>query len=96
MSPELRNAVKRRSERVRNKWNTLVNKAYHFGKEDGIQIALIVSRGGQYRTYSSSNEESWPPSMEEIKRTYPLPKCLQPQDVEEKYAARSLRRVVTC
>ncbi|KAH6661557.1 hypothetical protein B0J14DRAFT_571532 [Halenospora varia] len=84
MSPELRNAVKRRSEGVRNKGDTLVKKAHCFGKEDGVQVAVIVFRRCRYHTYSSSSQESWPPSIEEIKRAYPLPKCLQPQDVEEK------------
>ncbi|CAG8979564.1 hypothetical protein HYALB_00011918 [Hymenoscyphus albidus] len=53
MNVKASNFGKRRSERIRRKKKTLFHKAFLLGKEDGIEIAMIVLQQGRYSTYSS-------------------------------------------
>ncbi len=63
MSP---NTIKRRSERIRRRKNTLLQKSYELGKFPGIDIAVIIFQNGRYFTYNSTENNSWPPSMKNI------------------------------
>jgi hypothetical protein len=44
----------------------LIKKAYELGEFDGIDIALIIYKHGQYTIYRSRGHASWPPSMAKI------------------------------
>ncbi len=44
----------------------MITKAYEIGKFDGIDVALIICKHGQYSTYKSRVHASWPPSMAKI------------------------------
>jgi hypothetical protein len=57
---------KRKNEGINRRIETLITKAYELGKFDGIEVALIICKHGQYSTYKSRGHASWPPSMAEI------------------------------
>lgn len=59
-------AKKRRSERIRNRKATVFQKAFELGEFPEIEIAVIIYQNGQYFTYNSTANNSWPPSMKEI------------------------------
>lgn len=61
---------------------TLVKKAHELGKLCDVDIAVIICRNGRYFTYRSMDRQSWPPSMEQIEISYPLPENLLPRDIE--------------
>ena len=44
----------------------MVKKTHELGQFDGIDVALIICKHGQYTTYRSRDHMSWPPSMAEI------------------------------
>ena len=46
--------------------DTLVKKAYELGGFDGVDVALIICKHGQYTTYGSGDHAPCPPSMAEI------------------------------
>ncbi|KAH8589034.1 hypothetical protein B0O99DRAFT_470824, partial [Bisporella sp. PMI_857] len=75
---------KRKNEGINRRRNTLIKKAYELGEVDGIDIALIICKNGRYTTYRSMDHASWPPSMAEIQRAYPLPKNILPQDMKKR------------
>jgi hypothetical protein len=45
---------------------TLLKKAYELGTFPGINVAIIIRKRGQYSTYTSTSQESFPPTMAEI------------------------------
>jgi hypothetical protein len=45
---------------------TLVKKANKLTMVRDMDIAIIMRKNGQYYTYSSTDEESWAPTMEQI------------------------------
>lgn len=47
---------------------TLFEKAHMLAKVHNIDIALIMYENGRYHTYRSTDQESWPPTMEQIVR----------------------------
>ena len=59
-------ANRRRSERLRRRKETFFLKAMELGEFPGIDIAVIIFQNGRYSTFSSVEDESWPPSMENI------------------------------
>ena len=65
MSPKVAN---RRSERIRRRKETLFLKAVELGEFPGIDIAVYIFQNGQYSTFSSVEDGSWPPSMESVVR----------------------------
>ncbi|KAM3069104.1 hypothetical protein ACMFMG_010629 [Clarireedia jacksonii] len=75
---------KRRSETIRGRKNTLFKKAYELGKIDGVEIAIFVFHRNQLFTYKSLENDSWPPSLDDMKLMYPLPIHLGPKDIEKK------------
>ncbi|KAH6661612.1 hypothetical protein B0J14DRAFT_690377 [Halenospora varia] len=74
---------KRKREGVSRKTKTLLNKSYKLGKLPGIDIALTICNRGQYYVYKSIDRESFPPTIAEIKMSYPLPKVFLPRDFEK-------------
>jgi hypothetical protein len=57
---------KRKNEGIKRRKDTLIKKAYELGGFDGIEVALIICKYGQYTTYRSRDHASWPPSRAEI------------------------------
>ena len=57
---------KRDNEGINRKKGTLVKKAFELGEFDGIEVALIICKYGQYSTYRSRGYVSWQPSFAEI------------------------------
>ncbi len=57
---------KRENEGINRRKDTLVKKAFELGELDGIDVALIVCKYGQYTTYRSRGYVSWQPSFAEI------------------------------
>ncbi|KAH8674433.1 hypothetical protein BGZ60DRAFT_372933 [Tricladium varicosporioides] len=84
---------KRKREGVSRKIKTLLNKSYKLGKIPGVDIALVICNHGRYLAYKSIDRESFPPTMAEIKMSYPLPKIFLPSDFE-KDAYQSMNREV--
>jgi len=64
MSIELSNTGS--SESYRRRKLTLFQKGYELAESRGVQVAIIVFQKGQYSTFSSTEDDSWPPSMETI------------------------------
>jgi len=54
------NNLKRKQETLRRRKKTLVKKVYDF------EVALILSKMGRYSTFRSLDQDTWPPSMEQI------------------------------
>ncbi|KAG4442434.1 hypothetical protein IFR05_002080 [Cadophora sp. M221] len=75
---------KRENERINKRIETLVDKAFALGELDGINVALIICKRGQYTTYKSRGFLSQQPLFTKIQNTYPLPKNLLPEDIENR------------
>jgi hypothetical protein len=63
------NNSKRKQENLRRRKKTLVKKVYEFGKDFDFEVALILSKkggNGRYFTFRSLDQDTWPPSMEQI------------------------------
>lgn len=45
----------------------MVKKAHELGEFDGVDVALIICKHGQYSTYRSRDRKTWPLSMAEIR-----------------------------
>jgi len=56
----------RSSENLSRRELTLFQKGYELAEFRGVQVAIIVFKKGQYSTFSSIQDGSWPPSMESI------------------------------
>ncbi|KAJ8069835.1 hypothetical protein OCU04_000249 [Sclerotinia nivalis] len=82
---------KRKSERLNRRKVTLLNKAYEISKFCEVDIALIlrIRKTGQYITYTSTDVESWPPTKDEIRLSYPLPINLLSKDIEARFKKAS-------
>jgi len=57
---------KRENEGINRRKDILIKKVYELGEFDGIDVALIICKHGQYTTYRSRDHKTWPPSMAEI------------------------------
>ncbi len=57
---------KRKNEGINRRKDTLINKAYELGEFNGINVALIICKHGQYTTYRSRDHALWPLSIAEI------------------------------
>jgi len=57
---------KRENEGINRRKETLVNKAFELGEFDGIEVALLICKHGQYTTYRSRGYASRRPSFAEI------------------------------
>ncbi|KAG0129603.1 hypothetical protein HOY82DRAFT_540703 [Tuber indicum] len=78
MSPEMR--CKLRAQERKRKLG-LRKKAKEFGLKCRADVALIIrTRNGNYSVYLSKDDASWPPSLAEIKKSYPLPEITFPWD----------------
>jgi hypothetical protein len=44
----------------------LIKKAYELGQFEGIDMALIIRKHGQYTIYRSRDHKTWLPSIAEI------------------------------
>jgi SRF-type transcription factor (DNA-binding and dimerisation domain) len=64
------NNLKRKQENLRRRKKTLVKKVYEFGKDFDFEVALILSKNGRYFTFRSLDQDTWPPSMEQIVSQY--------------------------
>ncbi|KAH8586088.1 hypothetical protein B0O99DRAFT_529390 [Bisporella sp. PMI_857] len=79
------NILKRRSQRLHRRTETLINKSYKIAKFCDVDIALFlrIRKTGQLIVYKSTDTETWPPSKEEARQCiYPLPANLLSQDIE--------------
>ena len=61
-----RNDEGARRKRKNRRKDTLIKKAYELGDLDGIDVALIICKHGQYKMYKSRDHASWPASIAEI------------------------------
>ncbi|PQE10737.1 hypothetical protein CJF32_00009821 [Rutstroemia sp. NJR-2017a WRK4] len=68
---------KRKSERLDRRKMTLLNKVYEISRFCGVDVALML-----LYHYTSTNLESWPPTKDEIRLSYPLPLNLLSKDIE--------------
>ncbi|KAF8847277.1 hypothetical protein BDZ45DRAFT_709734 [Acephala macrosclerotiorum] len=77
---------KRTSQRLNRRKETLLKKAYEMGEFCEVDVALIlrIRKTGRYITFKSVDLESFPPSMEQIQLTYPIPINMLPHDIEAK------------
>ena len=55
-----------KNERINRRIETLVDKAFAWGDLDGIDVALIICKHGQYTTYKSRGFLSRQPSFTKI------------------------------
>jgi hypothetical protein len=62
------NIIKRRSQRLSRRRETLINKSYEIAKFCDVDVALFlrIRKTGQLIVYKSTDAETWPPSKEEI------------------------------
>ena len=60
--------LKRKSERLSRRKDTLLKKAYEIAEFCEVDIALVlrIRKNGRYITYKSVDLDSWPPSIEQI------------------------------
>jgi hypothetical protein len=66
-----RKVLKNKREQLRRGKKTLFKKAHKLAKVYDIDIAIIMHKNGQYFTYRSMDQESWPPTMKQIVRRNP-------------------------
>ena len=66
ISTMARNNLKRKQENLRRRKKTLIKKGYEFGRDFDFEVALILSKQGCYFTFRSLDQDTWPPSMEQI------------------------------
>ncbi|KFY02575.1 hypothetical protein O988_02074 [Pseudogymnoascus sp. VKM F-3808] len=57
---------KRKYQNASRRKETLVNKAFEYGKLYGAGVALIIYQNGRYYTYNSVDKPSFPPAMDDI------------------------------
>lgn len=59
---------KERKTQRRKRTQGLFHKAYQLGELCDLPVAVIIynPEDGQYYTYRSTDQESWPPPMEKI------------------------------
>lgn len=60
------NNTKKRSEMMQKRKHGLFKKASEHGKLCDADVAVIVRKNGRFYTYRSTDEKSWPPSIEQI------------------------------
>jgi hypothetical protein len=60
--------VKRRSERLSRRKETLLRKAHEMAKLCDVDVALFIRthKSGRLITYKSINRQCWPPTEEQI------------------------------
>ncbi|TGO32401.1 hypothetical protein BHYA_0321g00080 [Botrytis hyacinthi] len=81
-------ANKMRSEAIRKRKATLIKKAHELGRLDGIDVAVFIFHRNQYFTYKSVDTISWPPSINDIQLTYPMPVNFTFKDIEERLSLK--------
>lgn len=59
-------AIKKQRKMMRRRKNTLFKKANGLGKLCDADVAVIVCQNGRFYVYRSTDQTSWPPSMEHI------------------------------
>ncbi|KAF7912281.1 uncharacterized protein EAF01_001302 [Botrytis porri] len=79
---------KTRSETIRKRKATLIKKAHELGRLDGIDVAVFIFHRNQYFTYKSVDTISWPPSINDIQLTYPMPVNFTSKDIEERLSLK--------
>ncbi len=57
---------KRTNEGINRRKETLVKKAFELGEFNGIEVALLICKHGQYTTYRSRGYVSRQPSFADI------------------------------
>jgi hypothetical protein len=67
---EAKESLRNMRAQLRRGMKTLVKKARKLTKVHDMDIAIIMRKNGQYYTYSSTDEKSWPPTMEQIVSQY--------------------------
>ncbi|KIM93301.1 hypothetical protein OIDMADRAFT_35952 [Oidiodendron maius Zn] len=81
--------TKRQKQNPARRIETLFVRSHEIWESYGVDVAVIVMKGGRYSTYSTRPHR--PPSMADIGATYPLPKNLLPKDLEGRIAKRMAR-----
>ena len=61
-----RRRKKRENEGINRRKKTLVKKAFGLGEFEGIEVALIICKYGQYTTYRSKDYVLWQPSFAKL------------------------------
>jgi len=58
--------LKQKRQNLSRRRETVINKCYELGQEDGVDVAVIIRMNSRYYTYRSIDDKSWPPHMEHI------------------------------
>ena len=71
--PTMVNVLKRRSQRLSRRKETLISKSHEIATLCDVDVALFlrIRKTGRIITYKSLNLESWPPSREQMVIYYP-------------------------
>ncbi|TVY12797.1 hypothetical protein LARI1_G009078 [Lachnellula arida] len=83
----------RRSERLRRRKETFFLKAMELGEFPGVDIAVVIFQNGRYSTFTSVEDESWPPSMENIQMKFPPTMKFSVQDIKKRQEARRAKKL---
>ncbi|OBT39578.1 hypothetical protein VE00_09469 [Pseudogymnoascus sp. WSF 3629] len=84
---------KRQYQNASRRKETLVNKAFEYGELYSAGVALIIYQNGRYFIYRSIDKPSFPPAMDVIMHSYPIPKILRPtKSLTEKTSEGLARR----
>ncbi|KAF2228443.1 hypothetical protein EV356DRAFT_581591 [Viridothelium virens] len=74
---DLERLTKQRSKAIhascRRRRNTLFRKANELAHLSDAHIYVLVQWEGKYFTYSSTNQNAWPPTVEQVEKSYPQP-----------------------
>lgn len=46
----------------------------------GADVYVLIRRSGKFLEYTSNHQTSWPPTRDEVSRSYPLPTTRTPED----------------
>jgi len=67
---DVKKIPKNKREQLRRGKLGLFKRGHKFGKAHEVDVAIILRKNGQYYTYRSLNQESWPPTIKQIISQY--------------------------
>ncbi|KAI9774178.1 MAG: hypothetical protein M1839_001880 [Geoglossum umbratile] len=60
-------------EKFRKRKNNILKKGDELRLLCGADVFILLRRKGRYYTYKSTDQPSWPPTLEKIDQSYPPP-----------------------
>ncbi|CAF9940733.1 hypothetical protein IMSHALPRED_002144 [Imshaugia aleurites] len=76
-------AVKAKTQQFTRRKSNLMKKADQLARLCHADLALIIRKNDRYYMYRSTDHDQWPPTITEIKESYPLPVNLLPRDFDK-------------